>query len=222
VTTVFGLLLVAALLGIIALSAVHVTPGGVIFVVRIGAGAALAAAAVWALVARQVGIALGLAGISLALLGPLIAARRAAPSPGRASEVRTDALAMTLDHDTGAMNGEVLAGRFAGRRLSELTPEELQALIDDMEGDEDSRSLIWAYLDRRGGEAEGAAPPPDPGAMSEADAYNVLGLEPGAGPEEIRAAHRRLMKRVHPDLGGSPALAAMLNTAKKRLDPGAP
>jgi curved DNA-binding protein CbpA len=56
--------------------------------------------------------------------------------------------------------------------------------------------------------------------MSEEDAYRMLGLEPGASLEEVRAAYRRLIRKVHPDLGGSPALAALLNAAKKRLDPG--
>jgi curved DNA-binding protein CbpA len=56
--------------------------------------------------------------------------------------------------------------------------------------------------------------------MTEAEAYRVLGLDPGASLEEVRAAYHRLMKRVHPDLGGSGALAAMLNEAKQVLDPG--
>ena len=56
--------------------------------------------------------------------------------------------------------------------------------------------------------------------MTEAEAYRILGLDPGASLDEVRAAYRRLMKRVHPDLGGSDALAAMLNAAKQLLDPG--
>ena len=56
--------------------------------------------------------------------------------------------------------------------------------------------------------------------MTEAEADRVLGLAPGASIEEVRAAYRRLMKRVHPDLGGSGALAAMLNAAKEVLRPG--
>jgi curved DNA-binding protein CbpA len=56
--------------------------------------------------------------------------------------------------------------------------------------------------------------------MTEAEAYRVLGLPQGASIEEVRAAYRRLIRRVHPDLGGSSALAAMLNAAKELLDPG--
>lgn len=54
-------------------------------------------------------------------------------------------------------------------------------------------------------------------SMSREDAYEVLGLKPGAGEEDIRAAHRELMQRVHPDKGGSSFLAAQLNQAKDTL-----
>jgi curved DNA-binding protein CbpA len=53
--------------------------------------------------------------------------------------------------------------------------------------------------------------------MTREEAYRVLGLEPGATPEQIAAAYRELMKRVHPDQGGSAYLAAKLNQAKALL-----
>jgi hypothetical protein len=53
--------------------------------------------------------------------------------------------------------------------------------------------------------------------MTREEAYRVLGLSPGATREEIVAEYRRLMKRVHPDQGGTTYLAAQLNEAKDCL-----
>jgi len=143
-----------------------------------------------------------------------------APTPGGNSEVESPGLRMTLDHDSGEMDGEVRTGRFRGARLSALSPTEVQDLVAEFEaaGDHDSLALLLAWLDRRGTPHQ--APPPPSATMTEAEAYRVLGLAPGASVEEVRSAYRRLMRRVHPDLGGSSPLAAMLNAAKELLDPG--
>ena len=53
--------------------------------------------------------------------------------------------------------------------------------------------------------------------MSDAEAYQILDLKPGATREEIQAAYTRLMKVVHPDRGGGEGLAARLNAARDRL-----
>jgi hypothetical protein len=62
------------------------------------------------------------------------------------------------------------------------------------------------------------APPIAPRAgMSLADARSILGVGEGAGPEEISAAYRRLIRSAHPDHGGTAGLAAQLNAARDRL-----
>ncbi len=146
-------------------------------------------------------------------------------SGGQSSSVRTKILAMELDHDSGNMDGEVLTGEFAGRRLSDLGLEELAALMAECSavGDQ-SQALLEAFLDRahpdwrEGAEEAGASAAGGTGAkMSVGEAYEILGLEPGAGEEEIVAAHRRMMKQYHPDQGGSDYLAARINQAKDLL-----
>jgi DnaJ domain len=123
----------------------------------------------------------------------------------------------------------VLRGRYAGRSLASLGLAELLDLITDCQRD-DPRSvpLIETYLDRRqpdwrdhaaGGPqgADQSAASPAAGTMDEATAWSILGLAPGASEVEIKAAHRRLMTKLHPDHGGSGYLAAQLNQAKDLL-----
>jgi hypothetical protein len=147
-------------------------------------------------------------------------------TPGRRSIVRTAALEMELDHDSGALEGVVLAGRFETRNLGEMTMRELVELHSELDGDSESRQLLEAYLDGRfpvwrkdaeanAGGGEGVAP--GTGAMTKEEAYKVLGLEAGASPADVRKAHRRLMQRLHPDIGGSTFLAARINEAKDVL-----
>lgn len=143
------------------------------------------------------------------------------PTPGRSSDVRTRLLEMLLDHDSGEMWGRVLEGPFAGRDLGDLSPLDLLSLWRFCLGeDEQSARLLESYLDRRLGEAwrEGAeAPAAGEAAMTREEAFEILGLEPGAGEAEIRKAYRSLMQKYHPDQGGSDYLAAKINQAKALL-----
>jgi hypothetical protein len=154
-------------------------------------------------------------------------------SPGgnqQSSEVTTGTLRMQLDHRSGALEGEVLRGRFIGRSLDSLGLSDLlELLVDCRREDPASVALLETYLDRRepdwrahlaGGETSGgdrgSASGPS-GAMDEATAWSILGLAPGASADEVKAAHRRLMTKLHPDHGGSSYLAAQLNQAKDYL-----
>jgi preprotein translocase subunit Sec63 len=54
-------------------------------------------------------------------------------------------------------------------------------------------------------------------AMRPAEARALLGVGAGATIDDIRAAHRRLIARVHPDAGGSAGLATRVNAARDAL-----
>lgn len=61
------------------------------------------------------------------------------------------------------------------------------------------------------------APPQSEAPMTEEEALRILGLARGAGPDDIKAAHRRIIEQIHPDRGGSDYLAAKVNLAKDFL-----
>ena len=149
--------------------------------------------------------------------------RRSASGAGNAtvSYVKTQWLDMELDHVSAEMTGQVLKGDYAGRSLGDLSGAELGAIRRHIAADDaESLSVLEAYIERRFGpgwrEASEFAPPPRSG-MSLAEAHAVLGLPMGASPEDIRAAHRRLILQNHPDKGGSSYLAAKINEAKDIL-----
>jgi len=197
-------------------------------VLKTSAGTAALAGAVILVAIGRVGIALplGIAGLALLGLWPrgMGFGRRARKSPGQVSRVRSAFLEMELDHDTGAMRGRILAGRHEGVGLDALDLATLLGLLAEI--DEESRALLATYLDRRvpgwrehakADAATGTGGVPRTGPMTQEEAYQILGLEPGASAEEIGRAHRTLMKKLHPDQGGSTYLAARINEAKDTL-----
>jgi hypothetical protein len=144
------------------------------------------------------------------------------PRGGNQSQVETRFVTMTLDHDSGDMDGKVREGPYAGQRLSAMNLEDLVALYRAaLEADVQSASVLESYLDRfhgNGWRGDGdAAPAGDDGPMTKAEAYRILNLAPGASKAEINQSHRDLMKKMHPDHGGSDYLAAKINEAKEKL-----
>lgn len=147
--------------------------------------------------------------------------------PATASRMRAAAVEMELDPRSGALGGTVLVGPHAGRPLDALSVPVVAALRQAcLTGDPAGARLLEAYLDRRApgwrehAQADGdprAGGAAKPGAMTEEEAYEVLGLLRGASAEEVRRAHRALMKRLHPDQGGTDYLAARVNAAKDVL-----
>ncbi len=172
-----------------------------------------------------IGVPLGFAGLSLLgwMPGAASFGQRTTKSTGQVSRVSSDYVVMELDHDSGAMRGRIVKGRMEGVTLDALDVQALMSLLPEI--DEESRALLMAYLDRREptwrehADAGAAAGPPnvDRGKMTEEEAYQVLGVEPGASAADIGRAHRALMKKLHPDQGGSTYLAARVNEAKDLL-----
>lgn len=174
---------------------------------------------------------LGLAGLLVTALIARAVRRRpsggfSSPGAGRRTEVRTAFLQAWIDHDSGDIGGTILSGRFAGRTLDALSDAELLDFHGQCAGDADSRRVLESYLDRRLGAEwrtksqappHGSAPRGPRTDMTREEALAVLGLTEGASEEEIKAAHRRLIQRMHPDVGGTADLAARINRAKDTL-----
>jgi hypothetical protein len=142
---------------------------------------------------------------------------------GRSSVARSAMVEMRLDHDSGVMTGTILAGAYAGRAVETLSRPELVSLRQELARDDpDGVSLLEAYLDRRfagwreanEGQRQGRG---GGGSMTRREALEVLGLVEGASGADIVRAHRTLMKKFHPDHGGSTTLAARVNQAKDVL-----
>ena len=198
--------------------------------IRALGGAAALIFAAFLLFRGEFAVAVPVGAFGLGLLGwvslwPATFGARTQKSTGQVSRVRSTFLEMELDHDSGTMRGRVLAGRREGAALDAL---DLPALLDLFgEFDGDSRELLAAYLDRRqpgwrehaqGDAAAGSGPrPARSGKMTEEEAYQILGIQAGASAQDITRAHRSLMKKLHPDQGGTTYLAARVNEAKDVL-----
>ncbi len=205
------------------------------FFKQAGGYAALAVALALLLLGR-VGIALSAGALGFWLLGISMSPGSWFKSVGQGktanqtSRVRSAMIEMELDHETGKMNGVIMVGSDQGKRLDDFTRPQCETLYETcVTDDPEGARLLEAYLDRRfpgwraaeegnadfGGGNGGAGQ--SAGAMSENQAYEVLGLQKGAPREAIIRSHHALMKKLHPDHGGSTDLAARVNEAKDVL-----
>ncbi len=183
----------------------------------------LAVGALALLFTRNIGLAIlaGMLAYNLMLRTGWYPGKPSGAAPPGASTVRSLYLEMALDHTTGAITGKVLKGRFAGRALSDFSETERDDFLADLyANDGQGAQLFEAYLDRTtpgwrpAGADTGSRGAKPSRAMTLDEAYLVLGLKSGATRDDVLAAHRNLMKRFHPDQGGSTYLAAQVNEAK--------
>lgn len=149
--------------------------------------------------------------------------RRAQAGNGNSSRVTTRILAMYLNHESGTLSGEVLQGPFAQWRLDEMDRGQLDELRNYcLNEDPESVQLLDPYLEQRFPDAEtnGSSTGADTvnsGSMNRREAMQILGINDDASRDDIVAAHRKLMQKLHPDRGGSDYLAAKINEAKDFL-----
>jgi len=222
-------LLLFALLLLVAFAAyalLHASAAAIASTLRLAGPAVLALAGLTMMLVGRGGTGGVLLSLAAAWFGSTRLRSPRKKSSGQRSRVRTAVLEMELDHDTAGLEGTVLAGNFEGRSLAGMTLDELLELRREFSGDGESLQLLETYLDSRFAvwrdrvepdENVGQGGSPTAGPMSKEEAYKVLGLQMGASATEIRQAHRRLMQRLHPDMGGSSSLAARINEARDVL-----
>ena len=228
---ILGICLLAAL-GLMGKYGLMADPKTLARILRISAFGICAVAAAFLLFTGRFALGLPLAFVAAAFLrrwalprlGPRLS-QSPGRSPGSTSNVETVYLRLELDHDSGAMRGEVLQGTYAGRDLTDLDHEQLMGLLAEcQQHDHESAQILEAYLDRsRGSEWRHQTDGDDEhrqanlGSMTKEEARDVLGLDTNPSPSEIREAHKRLMLKMHPDKDGSSYLAAKINQAKDIL-----
>ncbi len=165
-------------------------------------------------------------------------AHQAAAEP-RVHEVCTSYLAVTFDASSGSLSGRVLKGRLRRRRLDDLAAEEMVSLYDDCrDHDQDSADLLELWIERNNVSllnlirretpaslaAAAANDRTGPGvaerpavawSREQSEAFEILGLKPGAASTEVEAAYGRLRQRA--ELEGAAYIKQMVENAYRRL-----
>ena len=212
------------------------SPAAMARMIRKGGGAATIALGLFFILRGRIDIGLLLASAGMWLYGAFSRGVKRfghASVGGGVSRVRSAMIEMELDHASGAVRGTILAGKDEGKRLDALTRAAVMELYRHCRSvDPEGARLLEVYLDRRfagwrqtgdgrrdagGSDAGGVGPGRRGGTISEDEAYEILGLKKGAARQDIARAHRDLMKKLHPDHGGTTDLAARVNEAKDVL-----
>lgn len=197
--------------------------------VRYGAAGLGVLFVLWLAVSGRLGVALGLA----AFLLPVILRWRAVwnrvktaggPTPGRTSDLTTDWLEVSLDHDTGRMAGRVRKGSFEGASLDDLPLDRLIELMAEVRAEDPrSASVLEAYLDRVHGpdwrDLDEPAAAPGGGPSGHRDAGGTSGGDAaGAGAGAGRTGGRMTRKEALSILGlEEGAGEAQIKEAHRRL-----
>ncbi|MEM1114529.1 MAG: DnaJ domain-containing protein [Pseudomonadota bacterium] len=202
--------------------------------IKIGVGVAVIAVVMLTLAGKMHWVGAALTGLLVALrqlapvlirLFPMLGSMRGSggSASGQSSQVNTDILQMHLDHDSGALSGQVLKGKYREWRLDDMSLEQLRELLAFCQSeDAESVQLLEGYLSQRFGDDEDFGTQhqayADSGhGMTRQEALDILGLKDDASEEDVITAHRRLMQKLHPDRGGNDYLAAKINQAKDLL-----
>jgi DnaJ domain len=208
----------------------HASPTALAQALRMSGGGAALLLAAFLLLRGRIDLAIPLGGLAFWLLGNRSSSGWFGARRPTSSRVRSAMIEMELDLTSGVIRGVVLAGPDEGKSLDEMSRPQCEALYRICQRDDpDGARLLEAYFDRRfPGWRTAADDGPDawrqrshgaprPGVMSEDEAYEVLGLHKGASRDDVVRSHRSLIKKLHPDHGGSTDLAARVNEAKDVL-----
>ena len=143
---------------------------------------------------------------------------------GQSSHVSSEWLDMVLDHDSGGITGTIRKGNRMGFSLDALNKSQINDFADECASDPDSVRLLAAYIKKRFGKEysekqsqEDLGQTRHSSAITRTDALSILGLEDPVSKDEVNAAYKKLISKVHPDAGGNAFLAARVNEARDIL-----